>query len=177
MDPNQLVKYVIAPACELLGMDSPAARALMLGTAAQESNLGRLIKQQGGGPALGIFQMEPATYNDIWDNFLEYHPDITQPLARIWPIRPKPEEMITNALLAAVMCRIHYRRVKAPLPDATDIPGLAAYWKQHYNTPRGAGTVQEFITNWNSLVARKGRGWTRNICSSEPKNPPPGVAW
>ncbi|MBF0212296.1 MAG: hypothetical protein HQM00_01890 [Magnetococcales bacterium] len=152
MDPKQFEQYVIAPALELLGLDSPAARALMLGTAAQESGLGHYLRQVGGGPALGVFQMEPATYHDIWNNFLKYHPEITQRLARRWPVQPKAEEMITDLLLAAVMCRLHYRRVSAPLPEAGDVSGLAAYWKRHYNTPQGAGTVSEFVHNWGRLV-------------------------
>ena len=30
------------------------------------------------------------------------------------------------------------------LPEAGDIEGQAAFWKQHYNTPLGAGTVSKY---------------------------------
>ncbi|MBF0401309.1 MAG: hypothetical protein HQL90_11125 [Magnetococcales bacterium] len=153
MDPKQFERYVIQPALELLQLDSPAARALMLGTAAQESGLGHYLRQVGGGPAMGVFQMEPATYHDIWRNFIAYKPAIQARLAMRWPIEPKPEEMITDLLLAAVMCRLHYLRVNAPLPQAEDLPGLARYWKRFYNTVQGAGTEAEFMRNWREHVA------------------------
>ncbi|MBF0382021.1 MAG: hypothetical protein HQL69_13440 [Magnetococcales bacterium] len=136
----------------MLQMASPAAEALLIGTAAQESGLGRYIHQLGGGPALGLFQMEPATYRDIWQNYIRFQPKISKHLGVRWPMEPKAEAMITDLLFAAVMCRLHYRRVAAPLPDAEDIDGLAAYWKKYYNTVVGRGTEEEFIKNWHKLV-------------------------
>lgn len=156
MDPRQFERYVIQPALAVLGMDSPEARALLLGTAAQESRLGHYLRQVGGGTALGVFQMEPATYRDIWRNFIDHHPVIKERLAVRWPVEPKPEEMVTDLLLAAVMCRLHYRRVTAPIPKADDITGLARYWKRFYNTPMGAGTEGEFVRSWHNLVDQKG---------------------
>ncbi|MBF0439776.1 MAG: hypothetical protein HQL93_11725 [Magnetococcales bacterium] len=149
---KQFRENVIRPALELLHMESPTAEALMLGTAAQESRMGQYLRQVGGGPALGVFQMEPATYQDIWRNFIETHPEILQLLATRWPVKPPPEQMVTDLLLAAVMCRLHYRRVKAALPQADDLAGLANYWKRYYNTPKGAGTESEFIRNWQQSV-------------------------
>jgi hypothetical protein len=55
-----------------LGMHSESAVNLLLGTAAQESQFGTYFRQIGGGPALGVFQMEPDTEIDIWDNYLRY---------------------------------------------------------------------------------------------------------
>ena len=150
--PGQLRQYVITPALQLLEMASPAAEALLLGTAAQESHMGRYLHQLGNGPALGPFQMEPATYRDIWSNFIQHRPAIQQRLGGRWPMMPLPDEMVTDLLLAAVMCRLHYRRISAPLPDATDLPGLARYWKRYYNTPAGRGTEAEFIHNWHQFV-------------------------
>jgi hypothetical protein len=41
-------------------------------------------------------------------------------------------------------------RVAAPIP--TDPKEIAAYWKLYYNMPLGAGTVEEFIANWNRYL-------------------------
>ncbi|MBF0127000.1 MAG: hypothetical protein HQM02_07290 [Magnetococcales bacterium] len=139
---------VIRPALALLDMGSGSAEALLLGTAAQESGLGHYLRQVGGGPALGVFQMEPATYHDIWRHVILPNPPVVQLLQPRWPRQPPPDDLVTDLLLAAVMCRLHYRRVKAALPEADDLPGLARYWKRHYNTPAGAGTEAEFIRNW-----------------------------
>ena len=32
------------------------------------------------------------------------------------------------------------------LPEAGDLEGQAAFWKQHYNTPLGAGTVGKYMS-------------------------------
>jgi hypothetical protein len=40
--------------------------------------------------------------------------------------------------------------VAAPIP--TDAKEIAAYWKLYYNTPLGAGTVEDFIGNWNRYL-------------------------
>ncbi|MBF0448707.1 MAG: hypothetical protein HQL67_10945 [Magnetococcales bacterium] len=153
---DHLLNYIIVPALDLLDMDSPAARLLLLGTAAQESRCGHYIRQLDGGPALGIFQMEPATYWDIWDNYIRYRPEIKEKLSKRWPMQPLPGEMVTDLLLAAVMCRLHYRRKSSPLPPAADIRALASYWKQHYNTRLGKGTIAEFEDNFLAMRSRLG---------------------
>ena len=52
------------------GFYSIDAVNLLLGTAIQESGGLRWRVQVNGGPARGLFQMEEATYTDIWNNFL-----------------------------------------------------------------------------------------------------------
>jgi hypothetical protein len=32
-----------------------------------------------------------------------------------------------------------------PLPEAGDVEGQGAFWKKHYNTPLGAGTVPKYV--------------------------------
>jgi hypothetical protein len=73
--------------------------------------------------------------------------ELSEKLDRICDIR-KPKFMIHNLHFAAAMCRIHYYRVPEALPEAGDISRQAEYWKAHYNTPLGAGTEQEYLTNW-----------------------------
>ena len=64
LDPRQFAERVIRPALVKLRLQSPAAEALLLGTAVVESGLSALV-QAGGGPALGLYQIEPATHADI----------------------------------------------------------------------------------------------------------------
>lgn len=154
---GQLRGDIIYPTLHHLGLWSIAAENLIVGTISQESGGGYYIKQLGSGPALGICQMEPATHNDIWANYLVYHTALAEKAGSLVSARhmnivmpiPNPNEMVTNLAYSVAMCRIHYRRVKKPLPAADDIPGLAAYWKRHYNTTLGDGTVAEFIHNYN----------------------------
>jgi hypothetical protein len=147
MDADQLRKAIVRPALGLIGVTS--GENLVMGTAAQESQL-KYVKQLGSGPALGIYQMEPATYKDIWDNYLSYREELaTKILDSIdATMIPTAERLIWDFRFATIMCRVHYRRVAEPLPDENDIPGMAQYWKTHYNTELGAGTVEEFIHNY-----------------------------
>lgn len=146
IDVVQFRDLVVQPALKAIGLYSPAAEELVLGTAIQESGL-RYIHQLGKGPALGLFQMEPATYLDIWHNYLVYKEALAMNVTKL-AHNLAPEAMITDMLFAAAMCRVHYRRVKDPLPEQGDYEAQAAYWKEHYNTFQGAGTEEEYLDNW-----------------------------
>ena len=161
IDPKQLLNYIIRPVLHDLSLWSQPAERLVLGTACQESQCGRYLHQLGDGPALGIYQIEPATHDDIWKNYLDYLlPANGLPaLMRSWAIKrrvmggepyPDAEEMIGNLYYATAMCRIQYYRVPSALP--TYLAAQAAYWKKNFNTELGAGTVEEYMNNWNRFV-------------------------
>lgn len=152
IDIKQFMELVIVPALQSIGFDSPPARELLLGTALQESRL-RYLKQLGKGPAMGVFQMEPATHDDIWTNYLSYKPDLASKVAML-AHRRFANSMATDLLYAAAMCRIHYLRVPEALPAAGDTPGQAAYWKEYYNTYLGAGTEDEYLENWEAYAGQ-----------------------
>ena len=145
-----------------LNMHSRAAVHLLLGTAAQESGFGTYLRQVGGGPALGVFQMEPATDLDIWRNYLVYREDLAE---AVWQVAgaavdvgPSIDALEANLSYQIAMARIHYWRVPEALPSYTDISGLARYWKQHYNTPEGKGTEEGFVGNYHKYVGKRGVG-------------------
>lgn len=147
---QQFRDWAIIPALDAIGLNSVAAQELLLGTALQESGLRNLVQLENG-PARGLFQMEPATHDDIWLNFLAYKPELSRKLENI-SAKQTPKELATNLLYAAAMCRIHYYRVSAPLPEAGDTNAQAAYWKTHYNTSKGKGTAAEYLDNWKAYA-------------------------
>lgn len=135
-----------------LGLHSLSAVNLLLGTAAQESHFGTYLRQING-PALGVFQMEPATESDIWGNFLRYHTDLRRQVVQNTLIYcPSPDALVWNLAYSIAMARIKYYRSPDPLPSPDDIEGLAAYWKKIYNTPQGRGTEDEFVENYKRYV-------------------------
>ena len=71
---TQIRSMVIRPALSKINLWSPSAEELVLGTAIVESGL-TYIRQWGDGPALGLWQVEPSTRNDLYTNFLNYRPD------------------------------------------------------------------------------------------------------
>jgi hypothetical protein len=143
---------LITKVLDHLDLCSPSAVNLLLGTAAQESKFGTYLRQISG-PALGVFQMEPATEDDIWQNFLRYHTMLRGLVVQCTFISlPTPEALVWNLAYSIAMARIKYYRAPDPLPSPDDVQGLAAYWKNVYNTQKGKGKVEEFIENYQRYV-------------------------
>ncbi|GBR19441.1 hypothetical protein [Gluconobacter japonicus] len=140
LDVAQLKHCVVDPTLTGLGLGGAAAVNLLTGTALAESR-GMYLKQVGGGPALGLWQMEPATHDDCWNNFLRFPVGkrlgclLEEMLA---PDLPRSAQMITNLRYACAMARIRFYRVKEALPGANDPYALSRYHKVHYNTVLGA---------------------------------------
>ncbi|MCG8317469.1 MAG: hypothetical protein MI976_29980 [Pseudomonadales bacterium] len=145
---------IIKPVLEKLKLSSAAAEELLLGTAVQESLNFTYRRQVGGGPARGYYQMEPATHDDIWNNYLKYRPDLAAIVDSFVHSNSvdRYEALENNDEYASAMARVHYLRVPAALPAQGDLVGQANYWKQYYNTPLGKGLPQEYIEKWNLYV-------------------------
>lgn len=152
---QQIRNLIVIPTLEKLGMHSESATELLLGTMATESNFGTFIKQIGKGPALGIFQMEPATHDDIRDNFLKHRQSICNTILHEFNYANfVASRLVYDMQYATIMTRLHYLRVPEALPSANNLPALAAYWKQFYNTRFGKGDEDDFIKNYNRFVKR-----------------------
>lgn len=150
MDKVQL-KELIEETLKEIDLYSEHAVNLMLGTAAQESRMGMYIKQLGNGPALGIFQMEPNTFNDIVKNYIYYKKSITPKIKAACNIDFFTSDLLRyNLKFAICLTRVHYLRVPKPLP--TDLAGYAKYYKEYYNTHLGKATEEEFIKNYKEYV-------------------------
>lgn len=136
--------------------DIPALRELIMLTMAQESGLGTYLRQLAGGPALGVCQMELATHNDIWQNYLKFKPDLCDKvktfMSNASTVDKYFHELEFNLAYAIVMAAVlYFRRMKSwsGLPaDPSNVEALAALWKKHYNTPSGAGTEAQAVTNF-----------------------------
>jgi hypothetical protein len=147
-DPKQFRKVVDAV---IYGFDpslaTPGAVNLVLGTCAQESKFGTYLRQLGGGPALGVFQMEPATFDWLRETYRVKWPELSdrRALELVWDLR-----------LAVIMCRLRYLPDSEPIPPADDLRGLATYYKRIYNTPLGAATPEQFVDNYKRYVGVAG---------------------
>lgn len=104
------------------------------------------IKQVGPGPALGFWQIEPDTHNDLWENFIQFRPSLAQALkALLFGAEPAAGRLITHTLYAAAICRVQLYRAPAALPAANDATAWAAFWKKYYNTENGAGVAAKAV--------------------------------
>ena len=145
--------HVIRPTLAELRLPSAeAAEALLLGTVAQETELARLA-QSPSGPARGFFQIEPGCFDDLFKNFLNSRIDLRdRALEFAVPHCDLFDQVTWNLRFAAAIARLVYYRAPDYLPDATDLPGLAAFYKRHWNTAAGKATEAEFIENFNRYI-------------------------
>lgn len=158
IDPGQFRSEIIRPALAALGApyQSEAAANLLLGTALVESGL-RYLVQHGDGPARGVYQIEPASFDDLGTNFLAFRPSLRIALGALsFPGLSRIHQLTGNLTFATAVARLIYWRAPGALPGADDVPGLAAYWKAHYNTALGGGTVEKFIAAYTKAEIRNG---------------------
>lgn len=151
IDHKQLRQYVIEPVLDILHPEIPfsvAACDLLMGTAIQESDCGHWLHQITG-PALGIWQMEPATYLDHAKWLDTRHALRDRVFSWNIPTRDY-DQLIGNLYFACAMARVHYWRVPVAMPQT--IEGQAVYWKSFYNTPAGAGTVMQYLQGWKRVT-------------------------
>jgi hypothetical protein len=144
--PAELRAKIIKPTCDRLGLNGPGVEELLLGTAAQESNCGEHLVQLHG-PALGVWQMEPATHDDLWLNYITFRTDLRAlMMGYLVTSLPRADQMCGNLYYACAMARLQYKRHNDPIPAPTDYQGQGALYKLRYNGP-GAATVAEYVAN------------------------------
>lgn len=149
MNADQFRRNIVRPALRAIGLHSVAAENLVMGTAAVESGL-EYVRQLHNGPALSLFQIEPRTHDDIWENYLAYRRELAETLLAAIAAgeRPPADRLIWDLRYSAIMCRIHYKRVPELLPDADDIWGMARYYKTFYNTVAGKAKEHDFVDSY-----------------------------
>lgn len=154
LDIQQFRDLVVQPVLQRLGnwntaMNSQAAENLLVGTAIQESHV-TYLKQLGGGPALSVMQIEPTTHDDVWTNYLADRDDLAQVILGFAAGNiHDAAQMPWNMGYSVAMARLVFWRQPDPMPtDANNLQALGQYWKDHYNTGAGAGTVEEWVENY-----------------------------
>jgi hypothetical protein len=150
---HQLRELIIKPALEDLQMLSDDAVELLVFTCAVETMGGSFLKQING-PALGIYQMEPDTYHDIWQNYLIGKSSLYMRLHTNFDVSRIPDEyrLIYDLRFATAMARIHYARVPEVLPQKQDVCALFDYYKKYYNTNQGAAQPTLSIAKYQTYI-------------------------
>jgi len=153
LDIQNFKNLILTPTLKAVDLYSESAVNLLLGTAIQESRL-TYLKQKGGGPALGLFQIEPNTFNDIYFRYLQRE-DKKELLGRVRQFTTQQDvrdQVIGNIPFAVVIARVRYYMVPEALPAYDDLEGLGKYWKRFYNTDGGKGEASEFKKNYEIYV-------------------------
>jgi hypothetical protein len=152
------VRQSVIRAQTVLNLPGQFRQNLAIGTAAHESMGFKFRMQQGGGPAMGLWQIEPNTHKDLYANYLNARPSVRTRLISLLdePEADKLGQLITNDAYAAGVCLLIYYRSPAKTSDVdcdpNDVSLLAKIWKQHYNTPLGKGTERKFMDDYLRYV-------------------------
>lgn len=153
MNAQQLLDFIIVPTLKYMGgnYNSKNAQMLLLATAAIESECGYYIKQIGG-PARGIWQMEPDTEESIWLNCDALDSDDFNDLI-VELLSDNLNEVGSESLMllpmyACAMARLKYSMDSVALPSFDDERAIYDYYKRIYNTHLGASTWEKFHAAW-----------------------------
>ena len=154
--PEHLREYIVQPTLEALGEFNPklntrAAVELIMGTAAQESDLGFFLHQGFDGGGLGIYQIEAATHEDVWRYLRRPENEELANIILNFVSQADDKSLIGNLHYATAIARVKYWMRPEPLPET--IEQQAVYYKAFYNTASGAATPQEYINSYERLVA------------------------
>ena len=146
---SQLRELIIKPALLDLVLFNEEAMELLVFTCAVESEGGTYLKQIKG-PALGIYQMEPEDYNDLWSNYLLERRPLMLMLSTNFGVVTIPDEsrLVYDLRYATAMARLHYERIPTALPAKPTPEHLWEYYKKYYNTYLGAATKDESIAKY-----------------------------
>ena len=126
---------------------APQAMEFMLGIACAETALGKTtdkLESQGA----GLLQFDQIGFDDALDRGVENKPHIKAILREEFGIEwgwIKFEHLDYSPLLSFIMCRVKLMLIPEPLPELGDIEGQARYWKKHWNSELGKGTVEHYI--------------------------------
>jgi hypothetical protein len=160
---STLTDFIIPAALRLLPekMDSPAAKALLLATAFQESKI--TYREQVNGPARGLWQFEE---NGIYN--LRRHPraqrHFTDFLYKLlYREKLSDAEILIaithNDILAAGIARLNYWVLPVPLPMEKDFTQSWGQYLAAWNPGRPRQNMWElnYTTGWNLV-----RGYVDN---------------
>lgn len=154
---KDIKKYVIDPALSQAGWDDAASKLLIYGTGMVETGYNALM--QFGAPrngGVGFFQEEPSDYNDliIWLKNGFNRPMLDRVLSVCnYQVLPDISAVVYNIAYAALICRMHYHRVRKPIPtDVTKADDFAAYHKEFYNSSEGKADVGKNTSIFQRII-------------------------
>lgn len=138
--------------------DTPAARELLFGTACTESGL-RPRFQDKNGTAIGLFQVEYATFLDLWNRAIKTkYPKLYKEIKKNYAGEDKQirfEDLQLSDELCAVFARMKYAQAKSHIPPAADLEAQARYYKKYYNTELGKASHKSYLKRRAEVLERE----------------------
>lgn len=128
--------------CDCIGHGKfGTAKEMIIETAIAETGLGQ-IEDKTVGAGMGLTQFDEMPFNDIKTRTMKLRPQIQKDL-KIDISLVNWDDLRFNPFLSLLFTRLHYWLKGDPIPAT--IEERAKYWKLHYNTVQGKGTVEHYL--------------------------------
>lgn len=128
--------------CDCIGNGKyNTAKEMIIETAIAETGLGQ-IEDKTIGAGMGLTQFDKLPFDDIKKRNMRLRAKILDEL-KIDIALVGWDDLRYNQFLALLFTRLHYWLKGDPIPKT--IEERAAYWKTHYNTSAGKGTIEHYL--------------------------------
>jgi hypothetical protein len=161
--PDQFLRHVIRPALGAMAevdarYNHPTAERLLIGTSIKESGLVHLEQKAHAdgrkGPAVSMFQIEPFTFNDVWERRVKPNDKLRHAVLSFCFVGiPLLKQLPGNQHLACAIARLKYFDAPAALPAPTDVNGMAMYWGRYYQTQSVRAQMLDWAAKYREHTA------------------------
>lgn len=135
---REIRQYIQEPVLAHAGWNDDSSKILIYGTGMIETGyqaiMQRGIPKNGG---IGFYQEQPSDYADLtlWlkNGFNRAMLDRVLSVCNYVSLPPDVLCVAFNIAYATLICRMHYHRIREPLPKANDAQNLAQYHYKYYN--------------------------------------------
>jgi hypothetical protein len=166
---TDLRELIIRPTLQWLNDWSQSAENLLMGTVAQESQLGfRMQSDKNCG--LGLYRISASTHTQVWDEFLVTDPELASRLRGLASqqqfLTSPHNELIVNLSYASGVAWMIYKRHQLNLADNLSVHDFAEYWLSYYSTREvlngqtmrnDDANLDSFVQNYRNLVLRENK--------------------
>ncbi|MGB3621025.1 hypothetical protein FT643_11055 [Ketobacter sp. MCCC 1A13808] len=152
INPLDFRKLIIRPTLQKLGKWTLSLENLLLGSAAQASQLGIQLQFEFG---IGVYRINRELHQKVWDEYFAFDPDLASMVRGFASQREflsDPDmELTMNLAYATAIAWGVYARSRAQIPeDADNIEALANCWFQHFCCDSRL-SPQHFIDSYRQL--------------------------
>lgn len=123
---------------------------LLVGTCAVETDMCTFPDRHPNKLGVGGTQFDMIGFKDTIQrtrlhNRDAFYYEYGKPISKL-----KLKDLAEDIDLAMALTRLKYILVPSKIPHT--MTGLARYWKKHYNTDAGKGTVEKFLEDWDNFA-------------------------
>jgi hypothetical protein len=143
INPSQLRDLITRVLKEIPSGYSNDAVELLMMIAAHESKLGTYLKQVDG-PALGVFQIEPATHDDTWMNGDSCEINASH-FGYIWEGESTADKLEYDLQYQIFIARQKLFMISEPIPPSNMDDDMSEYCKKYWNTESGKADAFDYF--------------------------------